>query len=146
MWVAKLTKQDWPIVCVTIRISALMLLLKHFITEVLEYKLGLKGRIKFVCVAMCSLVMSLCSCDLHVTSLNNNYSNTLNSSRLTVVQRTQRLVFGWYNINLFCVTNIYLILITQTISISYSCSYSCYVYTVYPIGTIKLKVDTVMCS
>ena len=46
---------------------------------------------------MCSLVMSLCSCDLHVMSLNNN---TLNSSRLTVVQLTQRLVFGWYNINL----------------------------------------------
>ena len=42
---------------------------------------------------MCSLVMSLCSCDLHVTSLNNIY-NTLNSSRLTVVQLTQRLIFG----------------------------------------------------
>ena len=67
-----------------------MLLLKHFITKVLEYKVGLKGRIKFVCVAMCSLVMSLCSRDLHV-SLNNN---TLNSSRLTVVQLAQRLVFG----------------------------------------------------
>ena len=47
------------------------------------------------------LVMSLCSCDLHVTSLNNNYYNTLNNSRLTVVQLTQCLVFGWYNINLF---------------------------------------------
>ena len=70
---------------VTIRILAqnnFMLLLKHFITEVLEYK---AGRIKFVCVAMCSLVMSLCSRDLHVTSLNKNYYNTLNSSRLTVV-------------------------------------------------------------
>ena len=33
---------------------------------------------------MYSLVLSLCSHDLHVTSLNNNY-NTLNSSRLTVV-------------------------------------------------------------
>ena len=55
---------------VTIRISAqnnFILLLKHFITKVLEYKMGLKGRIKFVCVAMCSLVMSLCSRDLHVT-------------------------------------------------------------------------------
>ena len=60
-----------------------MLLLKHFITEVLEYKAGLKRRIKFVCVAMCSLVMSLCSCDLHVTSLNNNYYNTLINSGST---------------------------------------------------------------
>ena len=49
---------------------------------------------------MCCLVMSLCLLDLHMTSLNNNYYNTLNSSRLTVVQLTQRLVFGWYNINL----------------------------------------------
>ena len=78
-----------------------MLLLKRFITKVLEYKAGLKGRIKFICIAMGSLVMNLCSRDLHVTSLNNNYYNTLNSSRLTVVQFTQRLVFGWYNINLF---------------------------------------------
>ena len=39
-------------------------LLKSFITEVLEYKAGLNKRIKFVCVAMCSLVMSLCSRDL----------------------------------------------------------------------------------
>ena len=31
----------------------------------LEYK---AGRIKFVCIAMCSLVMSFCSHDLHVTS------------------------------------------------------------------------------
>ena len=62
-----------------------MLLLKHFITKVLEYKASLKGRIKFVCIAMCSLVMSLCSRDLHVMSLINNYYNTLNSSRLTVV-------------------------------------------------------------
>ena len=28
-------------------------------------------RIKFVCIAMCSLVMSLCSRDLHMKSLNN---------------------------------------------------------------------------
>ena len=77
-----------------------MLLLKHFITKVLEYKVGLKGRIKFECVAICSLVMSLCSHDLRVTSLNNNYHDTLNSSRLTVVQLTQRLVFGWNYINL----------------------------------------------
>ena len=46
---------------------------------------------------MCSLVMSLCSSDLHVTSLNNNY-NTLNSSRLTVVQIAQRLVFAYEEI------------------------------------------------
>ena len=64
-----------------------MLLLKHFITKVLEYKPGLKGRIEFVCIAMYSLVMSLCSHDLHVTSLNNNYCN----SRLTVVQLTRCL-------------------------------------------------------
>ena len=50
---------------------------------------------------MCFLMMSLCSRDLYVTSLNNNYYNTLNSSRLTVVQLTQCLVFEWYNINLF---------------------------------------------
>ena len=36
-------------------------------------------------VLLCVLVMSLCSCDLHVMSLNN----TLNSSRLTVAQLTQ---------------------------------------------------------
>ena len=47
-----------------------MLLLKHFVTKVPEYKAGLKRRIKFVCIAMCSLVMSLCSRDLHVMSLN----------------------------------------------------------------------------
>ena len=41
-----------------------MLLLKHFITKVLEYKAGLKGRIRFVYVAMCSLVMNLCSRDV----------------------------------------------------------------------------------
>ena len=70
-----------------------MLLLKHIITKVLEYKVDLKGRIKFVCIAMFSLVMSL---DLHVMSLNNNYYNIL----ITVVQLTQRLVFGWHNINL----------------------------------------------
>ena len=34
-------------------------------------KLGLNRRIKFVCIAMCSLVMNLCLHDLHVTSLNN---------------------------------------------------------------------------
>ena len=68
---------------VTIRISAqnnFIPLLKHFVTKVLEFKLGLNRRIKFVCVAMCSLVMNLCSRDLHVTSLNN----ILNSSRLTL--------------------------------------------------------------
>ena len=58
-----------------------MLLLKHFITKVLEYKAGLKGRIKFVCIAMCSLVMNLCLRDLHVMSFSNN---TLNSSRFNL--------------------------------------------------------------
>ena len=66
--------------CVSVCVSAPG---PHFITKVLEYKAGLKGRIKFVCIAMCSLVMSLCSHDLHVTSLNNNYYNTLNSSSST---------------------------------------------------------------
>ena len=69
---------------VTIRILAqnnFMILLKHFITKVLEYIAGLNGRIKFVCVAMCSSVMSLCSHDLHMTSLIiNEYCNTLNGS------------------------------------------------------------------
>ena len=93
MWVAlKLIKQDCGLQYYN-RISAqnnLMLLLKHFITKLLEAKAGLK-RIKFVCVAMRSLVMNLCSCDLHVIK----YYNTLNSSRLTVVYLTQSLVFGW---------------------------------------------------
>ena len=43
---------------------------KSFITKVLKYKAGLNRRIKFVWVAMCYLVMSLCSCDLLVMSLN----------------------------------------------------------------------------
>ena len=41
-----------------------------FITEVLEYKASLNRRNEFACVAMCSLVMSLCSHDLLMTSLN----------------------------------------------------------------------------
>ena len=41
----------------------------HFITKILECKVGLNRRIKFACVAMCSLVMSLCSRDLLVMSL-----------------------------------------------------------------------------
>ena len=57
---------------VTIKISALCyVFLKHFITKVLKYEAGLNRRIKFVCVAMYSLVMSLYSRYLHVTSLNN---------------------------------------------------------------------------
>ena len=75
-----------------------MLLLKHFITKILEYKAGLNRRIKFVCVAMCSLMMSLCSRD--VIKL---YYNTLNSSRLTVVYLTQRLVLdGKTSLNSSC--------------------------------------------
>ena len=35
-----------------------------------------------------------------MTLLNNDYNNALNSSRLTLVQLTQHLVFGLYNINL----------------------------------------------
>ena len=41
----------------------------------LEYRDGLNKRNKFVCVAMCSLVMSLCPHDII-----NYYYNTLNSS------------------------------------------------------------------
>ena len=54
----------------------------------------------YVLLCMFSLVISLCLCDLHVTLLNNNNSNTLNTIRITVVQLTQCLIFGWYNINL----------------------------------------------
>ena len=43
---------------------------KYIITKVLEYKAGLNRRIKFVCIAMCSLVMSPCSRNLLVMSLN----------------------------------------------------------------------------
>ena len=50
--------------------------------KVLEYKAGLNRRIKFACVAMSSLVMSLCSRDLLVMSLR---TITLNNNRLTVV-------------------------------------------------------------
>ena len=56
---------------ITERISAqnnLMLLLNILS---LKYKADLNRRIKFVCVAMCSLVMSPCSRDLLVTSLNS---------------------------------------------------------------------------
>ena len=50
---------------VTVRISAKnYVLLKSYITKVLEYNGDLNRRIKFVCVAMCSLMMSSCSCDL----------------------------------------------------------------------------------
>ena len=53
----------------TVRISTVIK--KHFMTKILEYKVGLNRRIKFVCVAMCSLVMRLRSRDLHMASLNN---------------------------------------------------------------------------
>ena len=58
-----------------------MLLLKHFITKVLEYKAGLNTIIKSVCVAICSLVMSLYSHDLATCDVIKQYYNTL---RLTV--------------------------------------------------------------
>ena len=47
--------------------------------------MGLKGRIKFVCVAMCSLVMCLCSRDLHVTLI-------ITIHLIAVDQPTQHLV------------------------------------------------------
>ena len=43
---------------------------KSFVTQVLEPKAGLNRRIKFICVAKCSLVMNLCSCDLLVTPMH----------------------------------------------------------------------------
>ena len=64
---------------VTIRILAQnqVLLLKYW---------GINRKIKFVCIAMCSLVMSLCSYDLLIMSFNTiYYITTLNNSRLTVV-------------------------------------------------------------
>ena len=51
-----------------------MLLLKHFITKVVECKA--EDLNLYVCVAMHSLEMSLCSHDLHVMSLNNITINT----------------------------------------------------------------------
>ena len=54
---------------VTVIISAQKNTFKSF-TKVLEYKAVLNRRIKFLYIAMCSLVMNLCSRDLHVTSLN----------------------------------------------------------------------------
>ena len=49
----------------------LKLLYTAYITKVLEYKGDLNKIIKFVCVAMCSLVMSLHSRDISIN--NNNY-------------------------------------------------------------------------
>ena len=40
----------------------------------LEYKADLNKRIIFICIAMCSLVMSLCLCDLPVMSLSISYN------------------------------------------------------------------------
>ena len=62
--VATIIKQDWPIYSVKIRILAQ----KHFITKVLD------RRIKFVCVAMCSFVMSLCSRDVVKYSSGSTYT------------------------------------------------------------------------
>ena len=62
MQVAKLIKQDWPN-----KNFGSKQLLKYFITTVLEYKAGLNTRSKFVCIAICSLMMSLCSRDLGLT-------------------------------------------------------------------------------
>ena len=69
MRVSKLTKDDWPIV-----------LQYTFKTKVLEYIGDLNKIIKFVCVAMCSLVMSF-----HSQPINN----------IIVDQITQHLVFRW---------------------------------------------------
>ena len=72
---AKLIKED----CYSKNFS-IKQLHKSIITKILEYKACLNRRIKFVCIAMCSLVMSLCSCDLLVTSF---------------LTYTHHLVFRW---------------------------------------------------
>ena len=70
MQVVELIKEDWPIV-LQLEFWLKNNRIKSFITKVLKYKASLIKGIKFVCVAMCSLVMSLCSCDLLMTSLIN---------------------------------------------------------------------------
>ena len=47
-------------------VVVVILLVKRYITKVLEYKGDLNKIIKFVCVAMYSLVMSLHSCDIPI--------------------------------------------------------------------------------
>ena len=69
MRVAKLIKEDCMAYSVMVRISTIYYFQKVLSLKVLEYKVGLNRRIKFACIAMCSLVMSLCSRDLLVTSL-----------------------------------------------------------------------------
>ena len=64
MRVVKLIKEDCPIV-----LQFKITLIKVFINKVLEYTAGSNKRTKFVSIAMCSLVMSVCSYDLLVTSL-----------------------------------------------------------------------------
>ena len=56
MHITKLTKTDWLVV-LQLELRRNTIILKGFITKVPE----LNQRNKFVCVAMCSLVMSLCS-------------------------------------------------------------------------------------
>ena len=61
MRVVKLIKED----------CSIMLQFKiTFINKVLEYTAGSNKRTKFISIAMCSLVMSLCSHDLLVAPLN----------------------------------------------------------------------------
>ena len=61
---------------VTVGISAYNLLLKSYITKVLEYKGDLNKTIKFVCVAVCSLVMSLHSRDLPINMIQCRLNHT----------------------------------------------------------------------
>ena len=62
MRVVKLIKEDCSIV--------LQFKITSFINKVLEYTAGSNKRTKFINIAMCSLVMSLCSHDLLVAPLN----------------------------------------------------------------------------
>ena len=87
MQVAKLIKELAYSVTVRIQYKTT---LRSFITKVLQYKVGLNRRIKFVCIAMCSAVMNVCSCD----SIKYYY-NTLNSSGLAVVNLHTVPGFRW---------------------------------------------------
>ena len=64
MHVAKFTETDWLVVLQKEfwLNTALYYFLKVLLLEYLSIELN--QRIKSICVAMCSLVMSLCSCDI----------------------------------------------------------------------------------
>ena len=77
MRVSKLIKEDWPMVLpVTVGILALTTFLNK---STIEYKGYLNKRIKFVCVAMCGLVMSLHSRDLPINNKLLTYNTLIKS-------------------------------------------------------------------